>query len=78
MLDLKTVLVVSLATAGLQAIAWFFVWLAWRHLYELKFLAAGFKAIAIGLLLLLLRAEQPAGFGSAMDPAISVSAAPTG
>ncbi|GEN24087.1 two-component sensor histidine kinase [Halomonas cupida] len=60
MLDLKTVLVVSLAIASLQAVAWLFVWLAWRHLYELKFLAVGFKAIAIGLLLLLLREEQPA------------------
>ncbi|WP_157015543.1 sensor histidine kinase [Mesorhizobium xinjiangense] len=60
MLDLKTILIVSLATASLQAVAWLFVWLAWRHLYELTFLAAGFKAIAIGLLLLLLRGEPPA------------------
>lgn len=59
MLDLKTVLVVSLATASLQAVVWLFVWLAWRHLYELTFLAAGFKAIAVGILLLLLRGEQP-------------------
>lgn len=62
MLDLKTVLVVSLATASLQAVAWFFVWLAWRHLYELKFLGAGFAAIAIGILLMILRAEQPPGW----------------
>ncbi|MGO4840287.1 sensor histidine kinase, partial [Rhizobiaceae sp. 2RAB30] len=62
MLDLKTVLVVDLATASLQAVAWVFVWLAWRHLYELKFLAAGFAAIAIGLLLMILRAEQPAAW----------------
>ncbi|PSJ56147.1 sensor histidine kinase [Kumtagia ephedrae] len=59
MLDLKTVLVVDLATASLQAVAWIFVWLAWRHLYELKFLAAGYTAIAIGLLLMILRGEQP-------------------
>ncbi|CAN7747263.1 MULTISPECIES: HAMP domain-containing sensor histidine kinase [unclassified Ensifer] len=62
MLDLKTVLVVNLATASLQAIVWIFVWLAWRHLYELKFLAAGFTAIAIGLLLMILRGEQPAAW----------------
>lgn len=60
MLDLKTVLVVTLATASLQAVAWIFVWRAWRHLYELKFLAAGFIAIAAGVLLMLLRGDQPA------------------
>lgn len=59
MLDLKTVLVVALATASLQAIAWVFVWRAWRHLYELKFLAAGFAAIAVGLLLMLMRGTEP-------------------
>lgn len=59
MLDLNTVLVVTLAIASLQAIAWAFVWWAWRHLYELKFLAAGFIAIAIGVLLMLLRGDQP-------------------
>ncbi|WP_311030632.1 sensor histidine kinase [Mesorhizobium koreense] len=59
MLDLKTVLVVTLATASLQAVAWIFVWRAWRRLYELKFLAAGFIAIAAGVLLMLVRAEQP-------------------
>lgn len=59
MLDLKTVLVVALATASLQAVAWVFVWRAWRHLYELKFLAAGFGAIAIGLLLMILRGAEP-------------------
>jgi signal transduction histidine kinase len=60
MLDLKTVLVVALATASLQAVAWIFVWRAWRHLYELKFLAAGFGAIAVGLLLMLVRGAEPA------------------
>ncbi|OWZ91144.1 hypothetical protein B9J07_24040 [Sinorhizobium sp. LM21] len=62
MLDLKTVLVVDLATASLQAVAWIFVWLAWRHLYELKFLAAGYTAIAIGLFLMILRGDQPAAW----------------
>lgn len=59
MLDLKTVLVVALATASLQAAAWVFVWQAWRHLYELKFIAAGFGAIAAGLLLMILRGAEP-------------------
>lgn len=60
MLDLKTVLVVALATATLQAVAWVFVWLAWRHLYELKFLGAGLAAIAFGLLLMIVRGMEPA------------------
>lgn len=60
MLDLKTVLVVALATASLQAVAWVFVWRAWRHLYELKFIAAGFAAIAIGLFLMIVRGAEPA------------------
>ncbi len=59
MLDLKTVLIVALATASLQAVAWVFVWRAWRHLYELKFLAAGFGAIAVGLLLMIIRGPEP-------------------
>jgi signal transduction histidine kinase len=62
MLDLRTVLVVTLATAALQAVAWIFAWRAWRHLYELKFLAAGFTAIAAGVALMLTRGEQPAGW----------------
>jgi signal transduction histidine kinase len=60
MLDLRTVLVVALATASLQAVAWIFVWRAWSHLYELKFLAAGFAAIAVGLLLMIVRGAEPA------------------
>lgn len=59
MLDLKTILIVTLATACLQAIVWIFAWRAWRHLYELKFLAAGFVAMALGVSLMLLRGEQP-------------------
>lgn len=62
MMDLDTVLIVCFAIAGLQAVAWIFVWLAWRHLYELRFLAAGFAAIALGLLLMLLRGGEPAAW----------------
>ncbi|HYG42027.1 MAG TPA: HAMP domain-containing sensor histidine kinase [Bordetella sp.] len=62
MLDLKTVLIVTLATASLQAIVWICVWRAWRRLYELKFLAAGFTAIALGVLMMILRGEQPAAW----------------
>lgn len=60
MLDLKTLLVVTMAVAGLQAVVWIFVWRAWRHLYELKYLAVGFIAIAAGVLLMLLRSDGPA------------------
>ncbi|HET6527105.1 HAMP domain-containing sensor histidine kinase [Sphingopyxis sp.] len=59
MMDLDTVLIVCFAIAGLQALAWIFVWRAWRHLYELRFLAAGFAAIALGLLLMILRGGEP-------------------
>lgn len=62
MLDLKTVLVVTFAIACLQAVAWTFVWLAWRHLYELRFLAAGLAAIALGLFLMIVRGMEPAGW----------------
>lgn len=62
MLDLKTVLVVSFAIASLQAITWFFVWRAWRHLYELRFLGEGFVAIAFGLLLMIVRGAEPAAW----------------
>ncbi|PLP59072.1 sensor histidine kinase [Mesorhizobium loti] len=60
MLDLKTVLVITFATASLQAVTWLFVWLAWRRLYELKFLGAGFAAIAFGVLLMIVRGIEPA------------------
>jgi hypothetical protein len=49
MLDLKTVLIISFAIASLQFVTWFFAWLAWRHLFELRFLAIGFMAIAVDL-----------------------------
>ncbi|WP_295808188.1 HAMP domain-containing sensor histidine kinase [uncultured Nitratireductor sp.] len=62
MLDLNTVLVVTFAIACLQAIAWTFVWLAWRHLYELRFLAAGLAAIALGLFLMIVRGLEPAAW----------------
>lgn len=60
MLDLETILIVTLATACLQALVWIFVWRAWRHLYELQFLAAGFVAIAAGISLMLVRGGDPA------------------
>lgn len=60
MLDLETILIVTLATACLQAMVWIFAWRAWRHFYELKFLAAGFVAMAAGIALMLLRGGQPA------------------
>src|SRR5699024_3505404 len=67
MLDLKTVLIVSFAIASLQAVAWVFVWQAWRSLYELKFLAAGFAAIAIGLLLMIVRGREPPAWIIVLD-----------
>lgn len=60
MLDLETILIVTLAIASLQAVVWIFAWRVWRHLYELQFLAAGFVAMAIGASLMLLRGGEPA------------------
>ena len=71
MLDLKTILIVTLATACLQATVWIFAWRAWRHLYELKFLAAGFVAMAVGVSLMLLRGGDPAG-GAIIIPNLTI------
>ena len=59
MLNLKTLLLLEFCTTTLQAIAWLLVWRSWRHLFELKVIAAGFIAIALGLLLLLQRGQDP-------------------
>lgn len=42
-----------MAIAALRAVMWIFVRRASRHLYELPLLAAGFIAIALGILLML-------------------------
>lgn len=62
MLHLHTILVVTLAIACLQAVTWGFVWSAWRHLYELRILGVGFAAIAVGLVLMILRGAEPAAW----------------
>lgn len=59
MLDLETILIITLVIALFQAAVWIFAWRAWRQLYELQFLAGGFVAMAIGVLLMLLRGGQP-------------------
>ncbi|SMF68214.1 sensor histidine kinase, partial [Tistlia consotensis] len=70
MLDLKTVLLVELSVTALQGIVWFFVWLVWRRLYELKFIAAGFICIAAGIALLISRGAAPPGWHIVLDNAI--------
>ena len=60
MLDLETLLLMEFCVTALQAIAWLLVWMSWRHLFQLKFIAAGFVGIALGLLLLLVRGPDPA------------------
>lgn len=67
MLDLKTLLLLEFCTTSLQAIAWLLVWMSWRHLYELKVIAAGFVAIALGLLLFLQRGTDPSVFRIVFD-----------
>ncbi|WP_198014515.1 sensor histidine kinase [Salipiger mucosus] len=67
MLDLETLLLVQFSTTTLQAIAWLLIWLSWRQLYELKVIAAGFTAIALGVLLLLERGTTPMPFHIVFD-----------
>jgi len=59
MIDLKTMLLLEFATATFMAIAWMIVWIFWRHIYELKVIAAGFVAVATGLFLYLQRGSDP-------------------
>ncbi|TKT78210.1 HAMP domain-containing sensor histidine kinase [Aquamicrobium sp. LC103] len=70
MLDLKTVLVVTLATASLQAFVWAVVSMAWRSLAEFKFFAAGLSAIAAGVSLMILRGDEPPGWGIVLHNAL--------
>ncbi len=59
MLDLKTMLLLEFATTAFMSVAWLLVWFVWRQIYELKVIAAGFFAIAIGLFLYLQRGPDP-------------------
>lgn len=51
MLHLNTTLLILTATILLQGAVWVLVWLTQRHLFELRFIAAGFIAFGIGLVL---------------------------
>jgi signal transduction histidine kinase len=51
MLDLPTLLLLLTVTVTFQGLIWVLVWLTQRHLFELKFIAAGFIIFACGLLL---------------------------
>ncbi|GAB2184090.1 sensor histidine kinase [Roseibium sp. LAB1] len=59
MLDLKTMLLLEFSSTAFMAVAWLLVWFVWRQLYELKVIAAGFIAIALGLFLYLQRGPDP-------------------
>src|SRR3546814_17090818 len=51
MLDLPTLLLLLTVTVTFQGLIWLLVWATQRHLYELRFIAAGFIIFACGLLL---------------------------
>lgn len=55
MLHLTTTVLILTVTVMLQGVVWFLVWLTQRHLFELRFIAAGFLTFAIGLLTLAFR-----------------------
>lgn len=59
MIDLKTMLLLEFATATFMAIAWMLVWIFCRQIYELKVIATGFVAVAVGLFLYLQRGPDP-------------------
>lgn len=67
MIDLKTMLLLEFATTTFMAIAWFLVWAVWRQIYELKVIAAGFVAIAVGLFLFLQRGPDASLVRIVMD-----------
>jgi len=58
-LHLPTILLLLTVTLGLQAIVWILVWITQRHLYELRFVAAGYSIFALGILLLAFRDLLP-------------------
>jgi signal transduction histidine kinase len=59
MLHLNTTLLLLTATVTLQGFVWGLVWLTQRRLFELRFIAAGFIAFALGTILHFLRNLLP-------------------
>lgn len=59
MLDLKTTMVALLCTAATQSLIWVAIWLTWRQLHVLKFMAAGFGMIALATLMMMMRGPTP-------------------
>lgn len=70
MLDLKTTLIILVINASLQGVVWLFVWISQRHLFELKFVAAGYIAFAIGLVLVIFRGSAPPPWHIVLDNTI--------
>lgn len=66
MLDLPTILLLLTVTLTLQGLVWLIVWLTQRHLFELRFLAAGFMGLAAGMLVQGARDYLP------LPPAVSI------
>lgn len=67
MLDLTTIIVVLGVTATLQGVVWLFVWATQRRLYELRLIAAGSIAGALGMYLIILRGPAPAPWHIVLD-----------
>jgi two-component system OmpR family sensor kinase len=59
MLNLSTTVLILTVTVMLQGVVWFLLWVTQRHLFELRFIAAGYIIFASGLLLLALRGALP-------------------
>jgi two-component system OmpR family sensor kinase len=69
-LDLKTIVVVLVVNTSLLAVIWLIVWSSWRNFYELRFIAAGFCATAIGVWLAVLRGPAPTTWHIIFDSTI--------
>ena len=57
MLDLRTIFAVGVAGAALEAVTWLLFWAAWHRLESLKYFAAGFSAMSLGIGMMMLRGE---------------------
>lgn len=55
MLHLNTTLLILTVTVLLQGVVWLLVWFTQRHLFELRFIAAGFIIFSVGLVLHVVR-----------------------
>ena len=67
MLDLRTIFALGVTTAALEGVTWLLFWIAWRRLEALKFFAAGFCTLSVGLFMMTLRGAEAPGWWIVID-----------